>query len=245
MLIMALYVIKRSTVTGDVIKTGVLKQFRDETIALILFFGILAGTSELITRGGAAFLWKGLLSSLMSFGGGDAYLTVADGLFVQSEIITEDQFYSTLVPTVNILPGSILCKTLSGIGYLYGLDQIGTHAGAIAMAVIGFACSVVASCGVFTLVGYVYECFGNLTIFRQIKKWIRPIVSGLMGNVMLSLIYQSKKLGIQIQKPLIPIWVMIGIFVVDMVLQERYGTKRVVAILIAAVMSVGILCVVV
>jgi chromate transporter len=181
----------------------------------------------------------------MSFGGGDAYLTVADGLFVQSEIITEDQFYSTLVPTVNILPGSILCKTLSGIGYLYGLDQIGTHAGAIAMAVIGFACSVVASCGVFTLVGYVYECFGNLTIFRQIKKWIRPIVSGLMGNVMLSLIYQSKKLGIQIQKPLIPIWVMIGIFVVDMVLQERYGTKRVVAILIAAVMSVGILCVVV
>lgn len=46
----------------------------------------------------------------MSFGGGDAYMTIADGIFVGGGMITSQQYYNHIVPAVNVLPGSILCK---------------------------------------------------------------------------------------------------------------------------------------
>ena len=57
------------------------------------------------------FIGKGIISAFMSFGGGDAYLTIADGLFVDTNMVTESQFYGHIVSVVNVLPGSILCKT--------------------------------------------------------------------------------------------------------------------------------------
>ena len=54
------------------------------------------------------------LIGMAGFGGGDAYLTIADGLFVQSGMVTDDYFYSQLIPVTNVLPGSILCKILAG-----------------------------------------------------------------------------------------------------------------------------------
>lgn len=38
-----------------------------------------------VTKESIPFMGKGILSSWMSFGGGDAYLTVADGLFIDEK----------------------------------------------------------------------------------------------------------------------------------------------------------------
>lgn len=142
------------------------------------------------------YIGSGILSSLMSFGGGDAYLTVADGLFVETMLVTEDEFYGTIVPLVNLLPGSILCKTLTGIGYYIGYDATDSISGAICIACAGFMASIAASCGVFSLVRCLYRHFQQLEIFHVVRQVIRPIVSGLLITVALALIYQAKKIGL-------------------------------------------------
>ena len=56
----------------------------------------------------------------------DRYLTIADGLFVDTNMVTESQFYGHIVSVVNVLPGSILCKTLCGVGYYLGINISGS-----------------------------------------------------------------------------------------------------------------------
>lgn len=60
-------------------------------------------------------------SAVSSFGGGEAYVGVADGFFVQSGMVDRHVFYTQLVPIANALPGPILVKVAAGIGYLAGL----------------------------------------------------------------------------------------------------------------------------
>ncbi len=141
-----------------------------------------------------AYLIRGLFSSVISFGGGDAYITVADSLFVSSgdsaASITSDDFYSKVVTIVNVVPGSILCKTLSSIGYLLGFNASGMVGGCL-VALGGFAISIVGTCAVVTLAHYLLNKFENLYEFELIKRWTRAIISGLLGSVIFSLIATS------------------------------------------------------
>ena len=86
------------------------------------------------------FIGKGIISAFMSFGGGDAYLTIADGLFVDTNMVTESQFYGHIVSVVNVLPGSILCKTLCGVGYYLGINISGSIVTGVLFAIVGFRC---------------------------------------------------------------------------------------------------------
>lgn len=169
---------------------------RWEITALILTVTVFTILAFLITPNALIYVGSGFLSSLMSFGGGDAYLTVADGLFVETNFITDDEFYGILVPLVNLLPGSILCKTLTGIGYFIGLDSTATVVGAYIVAIAGFAASIAASCGMFTLVKCIYRKVQQLEIFQMVRQVVRPIISGLLLTVALALFYQVRKLGI-------------------------------------------------
>ena len=91
-------------------------------------------------------------------------------VFFVPEYISESDFYNHLVVIVNVLPGSILCKTLAGIGYLCGEAVVGTIAGGFAFAVAGFACSVACSCFVFYLVYHLYDRLEGCAVFKVIKK---------------------------------------------------------------------------
>lgn len=64
-----------------------------------------------MVQGSSAYIGEGFLSSLLSFGGGDAYLTIADGLFVQGGTVVSADFYGQLVPVANALPGSISARS--------------------------------------------------------------------------------------------------------------------------------------
>jgi chromate transporter len=172
------------------------KRLIQEEIAWILFFVILSVPAVLCGGKVLEFLGQGFISSILSFGGGDAYLSVADGMFVSTGIVEKGDFYGHLVPMVNLLPGSILCKTLSGIGYLLGYEMSsGNIITGCLVALAGFACSVMASGGVFCLVYYVYECFESLDVFRLLSRWIRPIIAGTLLTVMLSLFSQNISTG--------------------------------------------------
>ena len=172
---------------------------RDERIkdiaALAVPVGVFMVSALLMTAASLLFAGKGILSSVISFGGGDAYLTVADGMFVSSGMVSESAFYANIVPVVNILPGSILCKTLSGVGFYIGSEASGTALGGILTAMLGFSASIFASCGIFSLIHIFYGVVSDVPAFMTLKTWIRPIVSGLMFTVILSLLYQVKTMG--------------------------------------------------
>ena len=212
-----------------------------EVTALLVMVLITLIPAWLVTGESIGYVGKGFLSSLISFGGGDAYLTVADGLFVDAKPITEEIFYGTIVPLVNIIPGSILCKTLSGIGYYIGFLESGTVWGGYVVALAGFACSLAASCGVISIIGCLYRGFGEMPIFRLVKKWIRPIVSGLMLNVILSLTYQNRATGLSGGIGWSTVIIMFGIYGLNLFMYYKKKTSNVWMVITSIVLSC-ILC---
>jgi chromate transporter len=156
-----------------------------------LIFVVLAIPALVFSREIIAFLGRGVVSAIMSFGGGDAYLTIADGLFVENGMVTEQQYYGQIVPVVNVLPGSILCKTLSGVGYYVGWNVSGNSLVGIFFALAGFACSVVASCSFSILIYHLYNNLVSLTAIQMVSRWIRPIIAGLLINIMVALCNQA------------------------------------------------------
>ena len=153
----------------------------------LIFVAILSIPAMFLTAKALKFAGMGWLSSVMSFGGGDAYLSVAQGLFVEGGVISNADFYGNVVSVANALPGSILCKILTGIAYDVGYNLNGSILEGLLVALSGFACSVAASGAIFELVFCVYEKYESLQIFSVVKHFIRPIISGLLLTVAVSL----------------------------------------------------------
>ncbi len=188
-------------------------------VVLLMILSVPAILSA--SKKAVAFDLTGLASSLLSFGGGDAYLTIADGLFIP-DYIDANEFYNHLVLLVNVLPGSILCKTLSGIGYVYGISVTGSAAGGISMAAAGFACSVSASCIIFYIVYHLYDRLESVEVFVVIKKTIRVVVSGLLLTVMTGLIRSGIDMNTNPDLPGFTVLTLIGIlYVINMMLYRR------------------------
>lgn len=141
----------------------------------------------LLTAKTVRLVGMGWVSSVLSFGGGDAYLSVAQGLFVEGGVISNADFYGNVVSVANALPGSILCKILTGIAYDLGYNLNQSVFEGVLVAISGFACSVAASGAIFELIFCAYEKYENLRIFAIVKRYIRPIISGLLLTVAVSL----------------------------------------------------------
>lgn len=165
----------------------VLKDITRETSTWAGFLLLLALPALFLYEDGFwVFLGKGCLSTLISFGGGDAYLAVAGGMFVTAGIISRADFYNKVVATANACPGSILCKVLSGIGYFAGYRATGSVTVGLLVALAGFAASVAVSGVTFAVVDSIYERFAQLDLLHIIKEVIRPIISGLLITVAIS-----------------------------------------------------------
>jgi chromate transporter len=175
------------------VKAGDVRSLIGETGAWLLFLAAFAVPAALILRNGGLYIIRGIFSSLLSFGGGDAYLSVADALFVGNGMISTADFYGILVPAANVLPGSILCKILTGTGYLIGKSS-GTASGLIG-ATAGFAISVAVSGMIFGIVYWMFRTFEDVPVFREISVWIRPIISGLLLGVTVTMVSSSLALS--------------------------------------------------
>ena len=157
-----------------------------EEFGWLVFLIVASIPALLLIKDFIGFVGSGYMSSIASFGGGDAYLTIADGFFVETGMINDAQ-YNNLVIAVNVLPGSILCKTLTGVGYYLGQAEGGVIVGLLA-AISGFVCSVVGSCSVISLVQYFFQTFDKLRVFQVLKAWVKTVISGLLGGVILKLV---------------------------------------------------------
>lgn len=181
---------------------------------------------------------KGIVSSLLSFGGGDAYLTIADGMFVPDYIST-NEFYNHLVLLVNILPGSILCKTMTGIGFFFG-SQLGGMTGGISLALLGFGASVAASGGVFQVMYLLGDWLSGKRIFYIIKKTLRIVVSGLLLTVMASLIFSSMEMNANEALPRCTVLLLtLGIYGVNLILHLCFRCRTKVLLFVSLLLSMG------
>lgn len=162
-----------------------------DTLVWLLLLLISSAVTFAVTRQSPLFVWKGLLSSLISFGGGDAYLSVAKGMFVESGMISREQFYGNLIQVANLLPGSILCKILSGVGYLSGYSINQSFMGGILLWLAGFLTAVAGSGMAFGMVRTAFDMLENLKSFHTLSRGVSHIISGLLINIGLTLIHQN------------------------------------------------------
>ncbi len=193
-----------------------------------------------------AYLVRGLFSSYISFGGGVAYLTVADSLFT-GDVATAgkmatDQFYSEVVTVVNVVPGSILSKTLACVGYFLGYNETGSIWGGYAVAFAGFMISVVGSCSMIAFARWLLEKFQNLREFEMLKRWTKAIISGLLGSVMLSLLYTCLNIGATYELALPAVLVEMALFMalnIRAMRDPRVGTGTQVLATLAGSLAFG------
>ncbi|SDB32075.1 chromate transporter [Eubacterium oxidoreducens] len=210
--------VRETKVRLELDRVGIRKTFW----SWLIFIVVLSIPAVVILQDAVPFLLRDLLSTFMSFGGGDAYLTIADGMFVEQGYISEDIFYSQIITVVNVLPGSILCKTLFGIGFYMGYGTTGVAALGILTGISAFACSVGASCAAFYLIYYLYSGISKMKAIEFIGRWIRPIVCGLLVKVMLALINSGMALD---ETTGVSRWVIL-IFIVVLAGVNYYVKKR-------------------
>ncbi len=223
------------------------KTLYHEVIPWVLFTVVLCTPILIYYKESIGYLISGFISSLMSFGGGDAYLTIADGLFINSEMISSSYFYGILVPVVNVLPGSILVKILTGIGYRFGFVSTGSPMGALLCALGGFAVGISASGMIFILVRWLMKSFKNITIVRAIGAYIRPIISGLLLSVVLTMIKTNINTGLALGEPssitllITVILIMVGMFMIHLKKSSHLSVMLSSTILGASMMGITLL----
>lgn len=217
------------------------KKLLKEECAWFLFLFLLSLPALLFCRQAFVFIGKGLLSVILSFGGGDAYLAIADGMFVSTDMIGYSEFYHAIVAAANALPGSILCKVLAGIGYVIGYGEQYPVISGFSVALCGFVCSVAASGGTVSAVTYVYERFEKLDIFQLIKIYIRPIVAGLLLSVGVSMLDQNLQIARDMSWPVMPVLILTAaLFGLNMWWKRRRRLRPIFRVLISAAISLAV-----
>lgn len=190
---------------------GILASF-----GILLFVSVLPAL--LLLPNGISLVFRGILSALVSFGGGDAYLTVADGLFVQAGLVDANTFYQLLVPVANVLPGSILTKVLTGIGLTIG-EQAGSGA---AGAIAGFVISVAVSGMTFGVVYWIFITFREVSVFETISRWIRPVIAGLLLSVVVTMGKTQLQTAAALNLNVLPVLAFtLAVAAINLFLQER------------------------
>ncbi len=211
-----------------------------EEMSWFLFLAVLSLPALILCKDALLFLGKGLMSAVLSFGGGDAYLAIANGMFVNTDMVSYSDFYYKVAATANALPGSILCKILAGMGYVIGFGTQQHMGTGIWMSVCGFACSVAASGATFSAVMYIYEKFENLDIFHIIKIYIRPIIAGLLLTVSASMLYQNMQIASGNHWPVVTILALTGgIYWINVWWKRRGHLRPIYMVLLSAGISLG------
>lgn len=218
------------------------KKLAKEELVWITFF-VVVSLPAIFSLGTKAlhYMIQGLESTVVSFGGGEAYLTVAEGMFISEDTMTAKQLYGQLLPVVNALPGSILCKMLSGIGYYIGLNTTGSMAVGYFTAIAGLAASITASCGVVICLIYFYEKFEELEMFVMLKKCIRPIVGGLLLSTAAALLCSCMDIAALSGWGTAPfLLMMLGFVVLAFIIKKFTKLPDILCIVIYGVITLGV-----
>ncbi|TFB51064.1 chromate transporter [Cryobacterium tagatosivorans] len=121
---------------------------------LALLAVVSGGAAMLLLPATDGFVLLAALSTVSSFGGGEAYVAVADGFFVAPGLVDPLDFYGQIVPVANALPGPILVKVAAGIGYAVGAAAGGPVAGIALTTAVMLVVGVCAAIALAVLAGY-------------------------------------------------------------------------------------------
>jgi len=205
-------------------------------IGVVVNYAFFATTGENIF----GFLTNIVSSTVTSFGGGEAYVSVADGIFVQGGFIAPDMFYTRLVPVANSLPGPILVKIAAGMGYLVGAER-GAAAG-WAVAITAGLLAIGSCCAIAVLVMDLYDNVKQWEFISNLKKYILPVICGMLLSTSGAMLYESMKItgekGIPGVISLPAVFAMIfGIYF----LHKKFHLHDLLLLLISAGVSLGAL----
>jgi chromate transporter len=180
-------------------------------------------------------------STVTSFGGGEAYVSVADGMFVQGGLIEPDKFYTRLVPVANSLPGPILVKIVAGMGYLFGERIAGVEAG-LALAACSSLLAIGACSAVAVLVMSLYDSVRRWEFIKNLKKYILQVICGMLLSTSCAMLYESMKItGGKNIAGFISFPAILALVYGIYLLHKKFHLHDVILLLMAAAASLGIL----
>lgn len=131
---------------------------------------------------------KGCLSVFSTFGGGAIYYPVAEGVFVDSGLITSQVFNVELMTVVNALPGPVLVKMLASIGYKIGFSIAGSMLTGYLYSFLGLFIAVGLSSLTFAVIYIIFKHYGKLAIFGKIRNIILPAICGVLFSTIISML---------------------------------------------------------
>jgi len=218
-----------------------LKGFLAEELAWVVYLALMAVPAAFIIGNIYNYLSQGLISTVISFGGGEAYISIAETVFVSGGFIPSEVFYGQVLPVANALPGPILSKVLAAIGYYIAYNATQSVGAGLILANVGYAASLAASCMVFSSVFFIYSRFESLELFQTLKKWILPIVSGLLLTTILSMLYENINIIMEHNGTVLAgLAVCLVIFCLLMLLHKKYRLHDIILILISGAVSLVI-----
>ncbi len=211
-----------------------LRGFLSEEVTWIVFLILMSVPVAFVVSDVGGYIKNGLISTVISFGGGEAYITIADTIFVANGSIPSEVFYGQVLPIANALPGPILSKVLAAIGYYISYHATQSMGAGFLLSIVGYAASLVASCFVFFLIFFIYSRFESLELFQTLKTWILPIISGLLLTTILSMLYENFNIILEHQGTTVMAVIISGvIFALLMLLHKRYHLHDIILILIS------------
>lgn len=155
----------------------------------MLVFGLVVGLvnatgfNHFITLTG-----KSILAVVTTFGGGTAFISIAEGVFVEGGMVSNELFWSQIVPIANALPGPLLCKMLATVWYhaAFSLDAgVGIS---ILYSIYGAIVGITVTVVVYLLIYMLFQYLKELSIFEKLKLSILPLIAGLLIPTVLSMV---------------------------------------------------------
>lgn len=182
-----------------------------------------------------------IVSTFTSFGGGEAYVSVADGFFIQTGFVDPSIFYSRIIGIANALPGPILVKVAAGIGYSFAFAATKSVFAGYLVAILGMVLSVSASCIGVILVLAAYDALKDSPILESMKLYILPVVCGMLITTSLSMYYEALKItALAGAGSVISTILFLILFGVMFIMHKKYKIHDVVVIIGSAALNIFI-----
>ena len=203
---------------------------------IVLFILVLVSYTAVVhlVSGDSSAWWLAgnvFTSSLVSFGGGEVYIGIANDVFVQSGFISEQFFATRIVGITSALPGPFLVSFATGIGYAFGYETFGV-AMAWMFGFLGFFAAIAATAFGALLLYTFFEIFKDSKRLRLIKLYMMPVICGVLVSVALTLINKSAAVitstGIP---PIFSFAVMFAMFAVMLVLRVKFKVNDILLII--------------
>ncbi len=201
---------------------------------------IISGAAAFIVAGNITdYTVNGIVSAVTSFGGGAAYISVADGMFVSPGIVSSQAFYGTVIPISNAMPGLLVVKLLAAVGYEVGLSDGSVFSG-IVVSVFGFFIGVSLTAAVCIIVEMLFKAFSSLPVFDALKKIILPVICGLLISTTLTMIITMLEVSSNSGHTALPMIVAALLFIMTVIVKLKTKAPDILLILINGIVTLSL-----